>query len=213
MSGAGRLLSRIEHLCGGCKKWKIQTKLCSRCFLERYCSPECQLAAWPSHKLICEPMSKEPIVIARRMRKELESHTMLQHLIRTLSLIGGPTPARDNVVVFTYIKNEKSYSCFVRYATPEEENSLREKLAKNSFLIHVLLEFLVPAEDVSFYKVSYPMECSLELCNRSYEILRGVAPVLRVPILLVINTDEINLVIDEQIVATFAKSEIVSDKQ
>jgi hypothetical protein len=45
-------------LCEHCR-FKLGTKRCSKCYDKaagvevRYCGPECQLAAWPSHKAVC----------------------------------------------------------------------------------------------------------------------------------------------------------------
>ncbi|CAM9167281.1 unnamed protein product [Phaeothamnion confervicola] len=41
----------------GCRRCGVADapKMCSRCRVARYCSPECQAAAWPQHRLACIP--------------------------------------------------------------------------------------------------------------------------------------------------------------
>ncbi|KAF9074183.1 hypothetical protein BDP27DRAFT_1214682 [Rhodocollybia butyracea] len=45
--------------CGACSKSAdaIALRSCSRCKVERYCSPECQKKAWPIHRKTCTPFN------------------------------------------------------------------------------------------------------------------------------------------------------------
>ena len=45
--------------CRGCGKPTEQLKLCSRCQMAAYCSPECQRAHWPIHKRECRKLELE----------------------------------------------------------------------------------------------------------------------------------------------------------
>ena len=42
--------------CFNCKveKERVDLSVCNRCMVMQYCSRECQVAAWPSHKLDCD---------------------------------------------------------------------------------------------------------------------------------------------------------------
>src|SRR5436190_14345367 len=48
-------MDSAEHLCSMCNA--SHTQLCSRCLSSRYCSPDCQRADWPTHKLLCRTYS------------------------------------------------------------------------------------------------------------------------------------------------------------
>jgi len=39
--------------CTYCGKQGVKLQLCSACKRSRYCSKECQKAAWPEHKTVC----------------------------------------------------------------------------------------------------------------------------------------------------------------
>ena len=43
-------------MCWYCKEEKVRVTLdvCSRCRVSQYCSKECQVAAWPVHKMNCD---------------------------------------------------------------------------------------------------------------------------------------------------------------
>jgi len=45
--------AKTAVLCANCTK-KIGIKTCSRCLSASYCSKECQVAAWTSHKTVCK---------------------------------------------------------------------------------------------------------------------------------------------------------------
>ncbi|KAF8147768.1 ankyrin repeat-containing domain protein [Mycena galopus ATCC 62051] len=48
---------RAEKCCDACGKIEASLKNCGRCRVARYCSSECQLKAWPSHKKTCQSFS------------------------------------------------------------------------------------------------------------------------------------------------------------
>jgi len=58
-------VEEIMHLRAGCSKCMVtpaaggsKFRKCSRCLVASYCSPECQRADWPTHKLDCTALSK-----------------------------------------------------------------------------------------------------------------------------------------------------------
>lgn len=174
------------------------------------------MADWPSHKLKCGTESEKTGSIALKMLRELDNNIAIQHIRGALMLIGG----RDNAIVFTHVKTGESYTCDIRYANQEEDNVLRKELKTDENFIDTMMVFLVSVErysadasdaetgevekEVSFHKFSYPTAYELKYCKRSHKACREINPILRVPITLVINADEIDLVVDEQVVATFA---------
>ncbi|KAJ6516747.1 ankyrin repeat-containing domain protein [Mycena vitilis] len=48
---------RSEKCCDTCGKVVPSLKNCGRCRIARYCSNECQVKAWPTHKKTCQPFS------------------------------------------------------------------------------------------------------------------------------------------------------------
>ena len=48
----------MEHECSHCELVSTHTKQCAGCRRARYCSPQCQKAAWSHHKLYCKPFEK-----------------------------------------------------------------------------------------------------------------------------------------------------------
>ncbi|KAF7361381.1 hypothetical protein MSAN_01170900 [Mycena sanguinolenta] len=51
----GKDAPRAEKSCDACGKTDSSLKNCGRCRVARYCSSECQVKAWPSHKTNCRP--------------------------------------------------------------------------------------------------------------------------------------------------------------
>ena len=46
------------NTCRHCEKVDKELKRCGKCKMAKYCSNECQLADWPTHKLVCKKIAK-----------------------------------------------------------------------------------------------------------------------------------------------------------
>ena len=55
-----------NKICEGCFNFVTQTKSCATCGIARYCSKECQVAAWPAHKRRCKNSDRA------RQRREMQ---------------------------------------------------------------------------------------------------------------------------------------------
>lgn len=55
------VLIAIMAICQECQQERQQTFACSRCRSARYCSKDCQRAAWPSHKQTCIAPAKSAV--------------------------------------------------------------------------------------------------------------------------------------------------------
>ena len=51
---AKQLLGQCDH-CAVYPRQQGTLKICSRCRVAKYCSQECQRAAWKQHKKMCHP--------------------------------------------------------------------------------------------------------------------------------------------------------------
>lgn len=62
------------RLCRLCKK-DSENNRCSRCDIACYCSKECQLIDWPSHKTMCIPFSRRQFTILNpRADRDIKIH-------------------------------------------------------------------------------------------------------------------------------------------
>ena len=58
---AKQLLGQCDH-CAVYPRQQGTLKICSRCRVAKYCSQECQRAAWKQHKKMCHPCNLNPEV-------------------------------------------------------------------------------------------------------------------------------------------------------
>ncbi|ORY45031.1 hypothetical protein BCR35DRAFT_35014 [Leucosporidium creatinivorum] len=78
------LEKKIRPSCVNCLKAEGQpgVKLmhCSRCGRESYCSRDCQVAMWPSHKVICRRSEKAVATIEERALVQPTSVCLMQDI-------------------------------------------------------------------------------------------------------------------------------------
>jgi len=56
----------IQRICTYCQIFTSESKVCSGCRSDHYCSRECQVVDWPRHKRLCSPQKPN-----RRIMKKL----------------------------------------------------------------------------------------------------------------------------------------------
>jgi len=82
--------------CKVCKSYNKDTKRCTGCYLEWYCSPNCQRVDWVSHKEDCKKIRKEYVSVT----VHLETGVGINHLTgRTFSNVGKKNePTKEHFV-------------------------------------------------------------------------------------------------------------------
>ena len=82
-----------KRKCSECGKEKIALKPCGSCRQVWYCNTECQKKSWPTHKALCQQVTKETNELSDQLRVNF-GHTALMPGHATLYYWGN-TPAVD----------------------------------------------------------------------------------------------------------------------
>lgn len=87
---SGDKAPRVEKKCDNCGKDDLGLKNCAKCRVARYCSVECQRAAWPIHKKTCQPFSASNTITIKPF---YETHGLIAPTSTfTRNAFGIPTP-------------------------------------------------------------------------------------------------------------------------
>ncbi|KDR84311.1 hypothetical protein GALMADRAFT_237074 [Galerina marginata CBS 339.88] len=82
----------VEKMCDCCRRTDTPLKNCSKCYVARYCSVECQRKAWPVHKKTCEPFSTSNTITLKPFYANGATLTPTQELANQHFGINVPTP-------------------------------------------------------------------------------------------------------------------------
>ncbi|KAJ6478807.1 hypothetical protein C8R47DRAFT_1138228 [Mycena vitilis] len=110
--GRGQIRSTVRsfQLCSVCKKTPdkaAQLKKCSGCLIAHYCSKECQVSDWPTHKKTCKD-GGSPTHLKLVQRLVANDHLMYQiqlFCVLALDLLNTPGNALDSCLVISVNTN------------------------------------------------------------------------------------------------------------
>ena len=60
--------ARLKRKCSGCGKEKTGLKPCGSCRQVWYCEKECQKKSWPTHKALCQQVTKETYELSHQLK-------------------------------------------------------------------------------------------------------------------------------------------------
>lgn len=106
----------MTSCCDGCKKENQSIKVCSKCKNAKYCSKECQINDWKTHKPECQNWQEEVLFITSHLSKFKDLH--IKMLKKKQPEIGVFRISMDNTIKFNVgfvnsqqLKNIPTFQC------------------------------------------------------------------------------------------------------